>query len=131
MSDYSHKSLRAKLDIKPGMRLFLHNVPSDVVADMDDLEEVTTVVHDPELANFFLYVLANKNDLQLITEKHLHFKAPSQIIWVAWPKKSSGIKSNVTEQDLRDALLPIGLVDTKVCSISNIYSGLKFVWRTN
>lgn len=97
---------------------------------MDDLEEVTSVVKDAELANFFLYVVTTKAQLQQIAEKHQHLKAPSQLLWIAWPKKSSGIKTNVTEQDLRDALLPIGLVDTKVCAISTIYSGLKFVWRT-
>ena len=112
------------------MRLYLHSVPSDVLANMGDLEEVTSVVKDPELANFFLYVVTTKAQLQQIAEKHQHLKAPSQLLWVAWPKKSSSVKSAVTEQDLRDTLLPIGLVDTNVCAVSDIYSGLKFVWRT-
>ena len=130
MAGYSHRSLRDKLGIKPGMRLYLHSVPSDVLANMGDLEEVTSVVKDPELANFFLYVVTTKAQLQQIAEKHQHLKAPSQLLWIAWPKKTSSVKSAVTEQDLRDTLLPIGLVDTKVCAISDIYSGLKFVWRT-
>jgi hypothetical protein len=111
------------------MRLYLHNVPADVTATMGDLEEVTSVVSDPELANFFYYFIATKQELQSIAEKHQHLKAPGQILWLSWPKKASRIKSDVTEQDLRDILLPIGLVDTKVCSINDTYSGLKFVWR--
>lgn len=129
MTGYSHRTLREKLEIKPGMRLYLHNVPADVTAAMGDLEEVTSVVSDPELANFFYYFIATKQELQSIAEKHQHLKAPGQIFWLSWPKKASKIRSDVTEQDLRDILLPIGLVDTKVCSINDTYSGLKFVWR--
>ena len=111
------------------MRLYLHNVPDDVFAAIGDLEEVTSVVGDPEVANFFLYFISTTQELQLIAEKHQHLRAPSQILWIVWPKKSSKIKSDIAEQDLRDALTPIGLVDTKVCAVNDDYSGLKFVWR--
>jgi hypothetical protein len=53
--------------------------------------------------------------------------APDGTIWVSWPKKSSGIASDLTDVVVRDTALPLGLVDTKVCAIDDIWSGLKFV----
>jgi hypothetical protein len=50
-------------------------------------------------------------------------------LWVAWPRKAGGHVSDVTEQSLRDALLPLGLVDTKVAALDEDWSGLRFVWR--
>lgn len=126
---HSSKNLRDKLGIKPGMRLYLHNVPHGVITELGDLDDDTTIVNDPVLANFFLYFVSTKSELHTIAETFQHLHAPSQILWMSWPKKSSGTKSEITEQDLRDALLPIGLVDTKVAALSGIYSSLKFIWR--
>jgi hypothetical protein len=50
-------------------------------------------------------------------------------IWVSWPKKSSGIPSEVTEDTIREVALPIGLVDVKVCAVDDTWSGLKLVIR--
>jgi hypothetical protein len=50
-------------------------------------------------------------------------------IWVAWPKKASKVPTDITEDVLRDVVLPIGLVDVKVCAIDDTWSGLKVVWR--
>ena len=50
-------------------------------------------------------------------------------LWVAWPKKASGMKTDVTEDVLRDVILPHGLVDRKVCAIDETWSGLLFSWR--
>jgi hypothetical protein len=129
MAGYSHRTLREKLGIKSGNRLYFHNAPAEVMADLGDLEEVTSVVGDPELANFSLFFIVTKSQAFQLAEKFQHLKAPDQMLWVAWPKKSSNVKTDLTEQDLRDALLPIGMVDVKVCAISDVYSGLKFVWR--
>jgi hypothetical protein len=129
MVGYSHKTLKSKLDIKPGMRIYLERAPADVLTELGDLDDDTTLVHDEQLASYFHYFVTTRAQLFTIAETLQHLKAPGQIVWISWPKKSSKVKSDVTEQDLRDALLPIGLVDTKVCAVSDIYSGLKFVWR--
>ena len=52
---------------------------------------------------------------------------PDGMIWVSWPKKSSGLQTDLTENLLRDTALPLGLVDIKVCAVDEIWSGLKFV----
>jgi hypothetical protein len=51
------------------------------------------------------------------------------MIWVSWPKKSSGVQSEITEDDIRRSALPMGLVDVKVCAVDKVWSGLKLVIR--
>jgi len=50
-------------------------------------------------------------------------------LWVAWPKKSSGVPTDITEDTIRGVALPMGLVDNKVCAIDDTWSGLRVVWR--
>ena len=54
---------------------------------------------------------------------------PHGVVWVAWPKKASGVATDLTEDTFRDLLLPTGWVDVKVCAIDDTWSGLKFVLR--
>ena len=54
---------------------------------------------------------------------------PAGAVWIAWPKRSSGVATDLTEEVLRDVCLPTGMVDNKVCAIDEIWSGLRFVWR--
>jgi hypothetical protein len=54
---------------------------------------------------------------------------PNGMVWISWPKKSSSVPTDVTEDVLREVLLPMGLVDIKVCAVDEIWSGLKFVIR--
>ncbi len=51
------------------------------------------------------------------------------MIWVSWPKKSSGVKSDITEDVIRAVALPMGLVDVKVCAVDEVWSGLKLMIR--
>lgn len=131
MVGYSDRSLREKLGINPGMRLYFHDAPLDVLQSLGDLDDDTTVVHEPVLANFFMYFLSTRSQLFTVAETLQHMPAPGQIVWIVWAKQSSKQAGELTEQDLRDALLPIGMVDTKVAAINTTYSGLKFVWRKN
>ncbi len=55
--------------------------------------------------------------------------APAAGLWIAWPKKSSGVATDMTEQVIRDVALPTGLVDNKVCAIDETWSGLRLVIR--
>jgi hypothetical protein len=54
---------------------------------------------------------------------------PDGSIWIAWPKKSSGVETDITENTLRELFLPTGIVDNKVCAIDETWSGLRFVVR--
>ena len=55
---------------------------------------------------------------------------PAGMLWIAWPKRSSGVATDVTEDTVRELALPTGLVDTKVCAIDDTWSGLRLQWRT-
>jgi hypothetical protein len=50
-------------------------------------------------------------------------------LWMSWPKKASGVQTSITEDVLRELILPAGLVDVKVCAVDAVWSGLKFVFR--
>ncbi len=54
---------------------------------------------------------------------------PAGGLWIAWPKRSSGVESDITDQTVRDVALPIGLVDNKVCAVDATWSALRVVWR--
>jgi len=54
---------------------------------------------------------------------------PDAALWLAWPKRASGVPTDITEDTVRELALPLGLVDTKVCAISDVWSGLRVVWR--
>ena len=58
--------------------------------------------------------------------------ATNGLMWISWPKMSvrKDISSDITEQDLRDTFLPLGVVDVEVCAVTELWSGLKFVWRS-
>jgi hypothetical protein len=129
MAGYSHRTLRQKLDIQPGMRLYFHNAPADVLAELGDLDDDTSIVNSEEIASYLHYFITTKSQLKMIAERVEHLKEPHQIFWISWPKKASGVPTEITEDDLRAQLLPTGLVDVKVCAVSDVYSGLKFVWR--
>jgi hypothetical protein len=50
-------------------------------------------------------------------------------LWIAWPKRASGVPTDITEDTVREVALPIGMVDNKVCAIDDTWSGLRLVWR--
>ena len=54
---------------------------------------------------------------------------PDRMLWIAWPKRASGVSTDVTEDVVREVALPLGLVDTKVAAIDATWSGLRLVWR--
>ncbi len=54
---------------------------------------------------------------------------PAGGLWIAWPKRASGMATDITEDTLREVALPRGLVDNKVCAIDDTWSGLRLVWR--
>jgi len=54
---------------------------------------------------------------------------PDAALWIAWPKRASGVPTDITEDTVRELALPLGLVDNKVCAINEVWSGLRVVWR--
>jgi hypothetical protein len=130
MAGYSGTPLIQKLGIKPDFRLHFSNAPPDFAAALGPLpagvEHVGGTAKNLDLA--VLFVTA-KTDLEKRFAKLADRLAPAGMLWVAWPKKTSGVPTDVNENIVRDIGLAAGLVDTKVCAIDEVWSGLKFVIR--
>jgi len=125
---YSGTPLPAKLGLKPGMRFVALNAPPDLdvlLAGAPDLQRLARV-------GSFECALAFATSERALSA-HFAKLAPKLLdagmIWIAWPKKSSGVATELTEDAVRRAGLAAGLVDVKVCAIDATWSGLKFVRR--
>ena len=93
---------------------------------LTDAPDVTPAVDGPaDVIVWFVRQAAELADAALLGGRVF----PSGALWVAWPRKAAGHQSDVTENGIRDAVLPIGLVDVKVAAIDDDWSGLKLVWR--
>ena len=130
MAGYSGTPLAKKLGIKPGMKAFLHGPTKTVLAELKpalaDAKLAATL--EPEL-DFILGFVRSKSELArdfAIWKSHL---AKSGCLWIAWPKKTSGLTTDLTDGVVREVGLNASLVDVKVCAVDEQWSGLKFVYR--
>ncbi len=127
---YSGTPLAAKLGIKPGFRVKVKNAPTNYQALLRPLPNDVQI--SPRLkAPVQLWHLFVRSRAELARHLHraLREMAPGGMIWISWPKKASGVKTDMTEDAVRAAALPIGLVDVKVCAVDETWSGLKLVRR--
>jgi hypothetical protein len=131
MAGYSGTPLAKKLGIKPGTTLFVVGAPADYLALVDPLPENVTVTRRAN-DNLDLVHLFTKSRFELIEllDRYRAKIRQNGAIWVSWPKKTSGIRSEITEDTVREVALPMGLVDIKVCAVDDVWSALKLVIRT-
>ena len=128
MAGYSGKTVVQKLGIKPGFRIFAAGAPaaySDIVGKLPDEVTMATGAKVP-LDMVHVFVTEAKG----LASKLRGYRtaiAPDGMIWVSWPKKSSGVATDLTDNVVRETALALGLVDIKVCAIDDTWSGLKFV----
>jgi len=126
MAGYSGTPLVKKLGIKPRARVQFLNTPRGF--DVSELVAGAKTVRSGELDFALLFVnkaAELKRDLASLCER----VCDGGMVWVSWPKKASGVPTDVTEDVVRQAGLPLGWVDVKVCAIDEIWSGLKFYRR--
>ena len=128
MTGYSGTALEKKLGIKENFSIRLINAPDNYFDLFSDWPQNIKIVKDARVkknfihfftrdsSEFYTFLPLLKNEIQM-----------NGMIWVSWPKKASMIPTEVTEDMIRNYALGIGLVDIKVCSIDNIWSGLKLV----
>ena len=128
MSGYSSTPLAKKLGIKQGSRMRLVNAPDDYFLLFDDFPEDVQFLDDDHSSKNCIHFFARKAaELlpALVDMKREIF--PDGMIWVSWYKKASGISTDITEDLVRQIALANGLVDIKVCAVSDVWSGLKLV----
>jgi hypothetical protein len=128
MAGYSGTPLPKKLGIKEQFKVALVDMPSDVRSELKDaLSSCKAAVNGP-LDYVHLFV-KQQSDLEKAFIRFRPKLSPAGMIWVSWPKKASGIATDMNENDVRRIGLAVGLVDVKVCAVNEIWSGLKFVIR--
>ncbi len=128
MPGYSGTPLPKKLGIKDGFHVRFIDAPSDVLAELKpSLEKCAQDAKGVlDFAMLFTKTSATlKKDFPTIAKS----LAPAGLLWVSWPKKTSGVTTDLNENMVRDIGLAAGLVDVKVCAVTDVWSGLKFVRR--
>jgi hypothetical protein len=130
MTGYSGTPLPKKLGLKEGSRIALINAPKDFARELGELppdaQIVTRVTKPIDIA--LLFVLTERallRDFDKLAKK----LATNGMIWIAWPKKSSGVATDLCFERVQRIGLNIGLVDVKICAVDEVWSGLKFVIR--
>ena len=122
---YSGTPLLTKLGIKPESRVAVVNEP-------DGFDGFATVDAAHQLRGRFdviVFFTTTRAEFEKRLPALRKAMEPAAGLWIAWPKKASGVPTDMTEQTIRDVALPTGLVDNKVCAVDDTWSGLRFVTR--
>ena len=130
MPGYSATPLIKKLGIKPGLTLYIRNRPVDYENLLGELPDALTYKSRLTKNIDFIHLFTkSRRELTDYLPRFIKALKPEGIIWVSWPKKASRLKTDVTEDVIRELALPLGLIDIKVCAVDDIWSGLKLVIR--
>jgi hypothetical protein len=129
MPGYSGTPLPKKLGIKEGFRARLANAPAEVRAELHDALAKCEVVQQGNALDFVMLFTKSRPELAKEFSRTAKRLAAAGMLWVSWPKKSSGVVTDLDESVVREIGLAAGLVDVKVCAVTDVWSGLKFVRR--
>ena len=123
-------ALPRKLGLAAGMRVHFHAAPPELPELLGELPAGTTQLRRPAAPLDLVMLFATKrSELESRLAKLRERLAPAGMLWVCWPKRASGVPTDITEDVVREVALPRGLVDTKVAAIDDTWSGLRLVVR--
>ena len=130
MSGYSGTPLAHKLGMRAGSRVFLHAAPANYAELVAPLPPGVRLLEKPGADSDLLHAFATERAAlaKLLKSLRARMRADAAL-WVSWPKKASGVDTDITEDTIRSLALPLGLVDIKVCAVDETWSGLKLVIR--
>jgi len=126
MAGYSGTPLPKKLGIKPGYRVAFIDLPPEVKTELHNDLSLCQSTKNGRL-DFAMIFTNDQADLKKQLPGYAKQLAPAGMLWVSWPKKSSGVPTDLDENVIRAIGLNAGLVDIKVCAVTSVWSGLKFV----
>lgn len=130
MAGYSGTPLIKKLGIKPGQRIALLSGPPGYRKTLGPLPgEVKWAEQLDENLDFIQLFVTTQAELKRRFKEAKECLAAQGSLWVSWPKKASGVATDLNENTIRKLGLELGLVDVKVCAVDETWSGLKFVYR--
>ena len=129
MAGYEGASLQKKLGIKPNSIVYLIDAPEGFEESISGLPEGVSFKRDaPEHSDLAIWFVKSRKELEQRIDKVKRHTGKGGL-WIAWPKKTSGVPSDLSQTAVRKVGLDSGLVDYKVCAIDNTWSGLKFAVR--
>ncbi|MFM5895056.1 MAG: hypothetical protein ACKOQM_11600 [Novosphingobium sp.] len=127
---YSGKPLALKLGLRDGQRVWFDRMPDSVADEIGEYALDLVPIADPAQGIDAAHVFVTE---RAVLEQRLcqlrHQIAAAGQVWVSWPKKASKVPTDITEDTIRELALPLGFVDTKVCAVDEVWSGLKLVIR--
>ncbi|HEY7469383.1 MAG TPA: DUF3052 domain-containing protein [Acidimicrobiia bacterium] len=129
MTGYSGTPLPQKLGIKEGMTVGILNLPNYYDFDLGDLPDDVEVHRTDRPADVFIVFAERSDEAERGFQLAITLVPADGAIWVFWPKRSSGVETDLTENTLRELFLPTGMVDNKVIAVDETWSGLRFVVR--
>jgi len=130
MAGYSGTPLPKKLGIKAKFRVAFVGLPAGVRLELSEaLRACDTAPNGRKPLDFAMLFVETQAELTQQFARTAKRLAPAGMLWVCWPKKASGVTTNLDENLVRKIGLDAGLVDVKVCAVSEVWSGLKFVIR--
>ena len=130
MAGYSGTPLPQKLGIKPGLAVVTMNAPTNYRRLLGKISEGVTFSDRLKPDSSFVHIfIQERSELEQRLSALRGKIADTGTVWVSWPKKSSRVRTDVTEDVVRAVALPLGFVDVKVCAIDETWSGLKLMVR--
>ncbi len=129
MAGYSATPLVKKLGIKENSNAAFVNAPAGFVNELDLPKGLTINARTSQPRDFILLFVKSKRELETKFSLQAAKLTPAGMLWISWPKKASGVVTDLNENIVRDIGLANGLVDVKVCAVDDVWSGLKFVFR--
>ncbi|HUE83287.1 MAG TPA: hypothetical protein VMM84_14325 [Pyrinomonadaceae bacterium] len=129
MAGYSGTPLARKLGIKEGSVIAMINAPIDFQDNLGALPENVRIAKSTRLVDLIVLFADSERRLRRDFTKQATRIYPKGMLWIAWPKNSSGRTTDLTFANVQGIGLAAGLVDVKICAIDDVWSGLKFVYR--
>ncbi len=130
ITGYSGTPLAKKLGLKPPLRLLTINAPEEYGLWLGDLPEGVSLITKKNIPIEAVHLFTTESMFLNATLSKLRDELKQDgFVWVSWPKKSSKVPTDITEDTIREIALPLGFVDIKVCAVSEVWSGLKLVIR--
>jgi hypothetical protein len=130
MAGYSKRPLPQKLGIKPGMKIAALNPPPGYRKLLAPRPADVSFTDQPSAGSKFVHLfVTERRTLEKELKRLRKLLDDAGVLWISWPKKSSGVATDITEDIIREVCLPLDFVDVKVCAVDETWSGLKLMIR--
>jgi hypothetical protein len=130
MAGYSKTPLAQKLGIRAGIKVVTLGAPPSYRKWLAPLPEGVSFHEKAMAGSVFVHLFVReRRTLEKELKRLRKLLADAGVLWVSWPKKASGVATDITEEVIREVCLPLGFVDIKVCAVDETWSGLKLMIR--